>query len=201
MIKSVVFDYGKVICFPPPERAGEELARAAGMAPAVLEGLRWRYRDEWDRGALTGEEYYRKIIGEGGGRPEAAAELVRLDMAGWTAVNPGTEDLMAGVKRAGLTLGVLSNMPREFLRMARRELAVFGLYDLGIFSCELGLVKPEAAIYRALIAALGCAPGEIAFFDDLPANVEAAAALGLGAFLWRGPEDARTALREKGAAL
>lgn len=92
-------------------------------------------------------------------------------------------------------------MPEEFLARARRELGVFSLYDVGIFSCELGLVKPEPDIYRALITALGAAPEEIVFFDDVAINVEAAAAVGIRAFQWTDPVRARILLRENGAAV
>jgi putative hydrolase of the HAD superfamily len=42
----------------------------------------------------------------------------------------------------------------------------------------MGLVKPDAAIYRAFERDAGAAPGEIVFFDDLAENVHAARACG-----------------------
>jgi putative hydrolase of the HAD superfamily len=98
---------------------------------------------------------------------------------------------MEDIKAAGFKVGILSNMPREFLTLARERFPLFGLPDAGIFSCEVGAIKPEEAIYEALFAALGCAPNEIIFVDDLRPNIEAARVLGMNAFLWKSAEAAR----------
>jgi putative hydrolase of the HAD superfamily len=226
VIKAVVFDYGKVICLPPPEAALDELVRISGLGGEILESLRWKHRDDYDRGAVTGAEYYRRILKEGfsaAGKPgtrlnrgssasekaleEKARELARADMAGWTRIDPGTAALMAAVKRARLILGILSNMPGEFLDRARQEMDVFKMYDVGIFSCAYRLIKPEAEIYRALTGALkvfaggSIAPEEIIFFDDVAVNVNAARAQGILSFEWKDPEDARKLLRQYGVLI
>jgi FMN phosphatase YigB (HAD superfamily) len=47
----------------------------------------------------------------------------------------------------------------------------------------MGLVKPDAEIYRAFERATGAAPGDVVFFDDLAENVDAARACGWDAVL------------------
>ncbi|HEY1244067.1 MAG TPA: HAD-IA family hydrolase [Hyphomicrobiaceae bacterium] len=48
-------------------------------------------------------------------------------------------------------------------------------------SNELGARKPDAAAFRAVVAAMGVPPGRILFFDDLAANVAGARASGMQA--------------------
>ena len=48
-------------------------------------------------------------------------------------------------------------------------------------SYRIGCVKPDARVYRHVIDHLGCDPGEIVYFDDNAANIEAGLAAGLGA--------------------
>ena len=55
------------------------------------------------------------------------------------------------------------------------------------FSCDLRAVKPEPAAYRVVLARLGARPGEVVFFDDRPANVAAAAEMGIDARLFEDP--------------
>jgi putative hydrolase of the HAD superfamily len=202
-IRAVAFDYGKVICLPPEEGVMAELAAVAGMEAGALEELIWSFRGEYDRGTLSARDYYRTLLARGGAAVDEPGleKMIRLDMDSWKNLDPGTVKLMEDVKALGLKLGILSNMPRDFLRFARQNLPVFALPDAGIFSCELGAVKPEAAMYQALIAALGCAAGEIVFFDDVPVNVEQAAARGIRAFLWKDSAAARDTLRQFGVAL
>ncbi|MDR2029327.1 MAG: HAD family phosphatase [Treponema sp.] len=197
-ITAVAFDYGGVIAYPPGPEALEELAALAGLDRQTLESLMWRYREDYDRGLVSGKAYYKALLARKGVHPGDGVleKMAALDSAGWTHINPGTVRLMEDLKGAGLKLGILSNMPHEFLVMARERFPVFKLPQAGIFSCELGLVKPGEAIYRALLSALGCEPGGTVFFDDMPANVDAAVSLGIRAFVWRDVEAARKQLRD-----
>jgi putative hydrolase of the HAD superfamily len=197
-VKAVVFDYGKVICHPPKDDMMEQLAALAGLSRTKFEPLVWKLRSPYDRGEISGPEYYRRILAAAG-RPEDRAltgTMHRIDIDSWKAINPETVKLMEDVKAAKLKLGILSNMPQDFLDMARKTYPVFSLPHAGIFSCEAASVKPEAAIYQALISAMDCAPGEIVFFDDMEVNVEGAAALGIRSYVWKDAETARNLLRQ-----
>lgn len=55
------------------------------------------------------------------------------------------------------------------------------LFDHVFYSQEMGLAKPSAAIYQKMILELNTTPSRILFFDDLLANVEGAAVLGIQA--------------------
>jgi putative hydrolase of the HAD superfamily len=192
-IKAVVFDYGKVISFPPGDKARAEIAALGGMELSVLDELDSRYRGEHDRGVLAGVDFYKTILAQAGkdGDEAVARQMLEADLQSWTRINPATVKLMEDLKAAGLKLGILSNMPHEFLAMARQQFPVFKIPDAGIFSCETGFIKPEDGIYEALLAALGCSPYEIVFVDDLRPNVEAARILGINAFVWKDVETAR----------
>ena len=72
---------------------------------------------------------------------------------------------------------------------------------MSLFSCEVNLVKPEAAIYKKLLSLLGLEYGELVFFDDNVENVKSARALGIEAFLWENPECARRKLLSLGVRL
>ncbi|MDR2070007.1 MAG: HAD family phosphatase [Treponema sp.] len=196
-VKAVVFDYGKVICHPPGDDVMEKLAALAGLAREEFEGLVWKLRTPYDRGVITGVEYYQSIFAAAGLPQDAALAGVmhRLDTDSWKAINAETVKLMEDIKAAGFLLGILSNMPWDFLDMARKTYPVFSLPHVGIFSCETGAIKPEPAIYRALTAALDCAPGEILFFDDVPVNVEGGLAAGIRSYVWQDAGTARTLLR------
>jgi putative hydrolase of the HAD superfamily len=65
-------------------------------------------------------------------------------------------------------------------------------------SHELGLMKPAPEVYTQVARELGCAPGEIAFFDDGPENVDGAAKAGLSAHQTVGPAALRSVLRDLG---
>jgi epoxide hydrolase-like predicted phosphatase len=61
------------------------------------------------------------------------------------------------------------------------------LFDRIFYSHEMGLAKPSIEIYERMLAELGTTADRVIFFDDLKANVEAAASLGINAVQVTGP--------------
>jgi putative hydrolase of the HAD superfamily len=202
-IQAVVFDYGGVISLLPPPETHAELERLTGLSFEALRELHRQYRGEYDRGLYDTKEYFRFILSRAGIVREdpALAAIARTEMDGWKRINEATVALMREVKAAGYTLGILSNMPHDFLAWARKHIPIFGEADAAVFSCEYNLIKPEAAIYAQLREHAGCEYGEIVFFDDLPDNIRAAGTLGIHGFVWEGPEAARETLKSRGMAM
>jgi putative hydrolase of the HAD superfamily len=196
-IKAVVFDFGRVICYGPEKEEREEIALLAGIPPETLDRLDGQYRCEYDRGTYGGREYYKFILGMKGIflDDESLDRIAAADSDCWKHINPGTVRLMWDIKQAGFKLGILSNMPHDFLGWARRNIPVFAGADAAVFSCELKLIKPEAKIYEISASRLGCEYKEIAFFDDLEDNIQAACSLGINGFVWKDPREARENLK------
>ena len=63
----------------------------------------------------------------------------------------------------------------------------YPLFDRVFYSQEMGLAKPSAAIYQQLLLDLNTSPSRVLFFDDLLANVEGAATVGIQAVQVTGP--------------
>jgi epoxide hydrolase-like predicted phosphatase len=59
------------------------------------------------------------------------------------------------------------------------------LFDDIVCSAEVGMAKPEPAIYTLAAERLGLEPSECVFVDDLDTNVEAARQVGMHAVLFR----------------
>ena len=214
-IKAVIFDYGQVISLPQDTKVIDRLAEIIGVSREKFEPLLWSLRVEYDRGVITAKEYYNNILSSLNIRLDEKIidEIIRMDLESWKNINPGTEKLMEDVKKAGYILGILSNMPHDFLAWARKNIPVFSLPHLGLFSCEVNLVKPDKAIYLKLLSQLSetvvsaeatvseIKGEELVFFDDNPENVRSAKALGINAFVWESPENARRELLSLGVKL
>jgi len=87
-------------------------------------------------------------------------------------------------------------MPTEFLASYEDEIELFKAAHYACFSCRVGLIKPEPAIYHDVLKGLGVEPQEAVFFDDVAVNVEAACALGIHGFVWRGLEQGKRDLQQ-----
>ena len=208
-IKAVIFDYGKVISLPQDPGVIDTLAKMAGAEREKFESLLWGLRGEYDRGTVTVKQYYGEILSRLGAvlDDRIIDVMIELDLKSWKNVNAETVKLMEDVKKAGYLLGILSNMPHDFLAWARKNIPVFSLPQVSLFSCEVNFIKPEAEIYRKLLSMFDSerggplSYGELVFFDDTPENVKSARALGIQAFLWEGSENARRELASLGVRL
>jgi putative hydrolase of the HAD superfamily len=181
-------DYGEVLSRPPTASDRAALAAAAGWDPVRGDFWEayWVDRNPYDRADLTAAEYWRRLLG----RPLVAAQLrqlTKLDTAGWLHPNPSSLAAAERARRRGLRLAILSNAPLEVANGidAAPWLAPF---TRRFFSCRLRAVKPEPAAYEAVLKALGSRPNDIVFFDDRPANVAAAAELGIDSRLFEDPD-------------
>ena len=68
-----------------------------------------------------------------------------------------------------------------------------------MISSEVGLRKPDPAIYALAAERVGVEPAACVYVDDLPGNLKPARALGMATVLHRG--DARSTLAEVDALL
>ena len=80
---------------------------------------------------------------------------------------------------------------REGSAAWRSLVPVDELFDVVVDSSEVGMRKPNPAIYHHALEALGgIPPDEAVFLDDSPGNVEGARRAGLHAILVETPEQA-----------
>jgi epoxide hydrolase-like predicted phosphatase len=109
-------------------------------------------------------------------------------MAPDAAMLGGVRELRAG----GTPTALLSNSWGDALAYDRALLAE--LFDAWVISSEVGLRKPDPAVYELAAERLGVPPHACVYVDDLPGNLKPALALGMATVLHRG--DAAATLAE-----
>ncbi|WP_052241387.1 HAD-IA family hydrolase [Microbacterium hominis] len=180
--RTVAFDLGEVLA-SAPALFGAFAARA-GSVVSELSAAYWRHRDGHDRGAPASWFWTAVLADLGiGADDDLIADLARMDAEAWTDIRPAARATLRALSEAAVPLAVVSNAPRELAEAARsREWAP--LIDDWFFSGELGVLKPEAAIYAHVQEVLDVDGRDLLFFDDRPANVAAACRAGWDARLW-----------------
>jgi putative hydrolase of the HAD superfamily len=186
---------------PDPE-AHAALIRITGLQLARFETLYWADRHAYDEGKLTGLAFWQKFLRESGLPPnqEMADELNRWDAIMWTTQNPAMLAWQLALKQRGLLTAILSNMGDYVLAKVEREFDWIHRFDVLVWSFQLGIAKPDPAIYRHTLAKLGVLPEETLFIDDKRENIEAARALGLQAIQFSSVERLRDDLIAAGLA-
>lgn len=197
MIKAIVFDYGNVISEKQDTECYARMAALSDLSEDYFLHAFWKYRDAFDRGTLRGIDMYRTVLTEGGitiddaELTELAKKLLNEDMLSWSRVSQTTTDWALSLQQSGYRIGILSNMPWDFLDAYEHVIELFKKADTIVFSCMVAHIKPEKEIYRLLAQRIQCKAEEIVFFDDLQVNIDGARAAGINAFLWTGLEKAQ----------
>lgn len=185
-LKSVIFDYGGVLCLLPTDAQIQELAGKCGLPEAEFLKLFWEYRIPYDRGDMDSHDYWRSI-GKAAGKEYSVsqvAEFAKLDNRFWLKLDEPMLEWNEAIREAGLKTAILSNMPEPLGAHLYAETTLFDRFDVVTLSYEVRSAKPEAKIYRRCLAGLELKAGEVLFFDDKAHNVHAAQACGLHAKQW-----------------
>ena len=95
---------------------------------------------------------------------------------------------------ADVRLYYLSNMPAPYARVLELRHEFLNWFDGGIFSGDVNLIKPDAAIYKLLQRQYHLEPDRTVFIDDLARNIAAAQELGWQGILFDHAGDLRKKL-------
>jgi putative hydrolase of the HAD superfamily len=78
-------------------------------------------------------------------------------------------EVLKALRASGLSLGLISNADVMEVE-AWHDCPLAGLFDAEVFSCDIGCVKPEPAIYEHCLRALGVSARECLFVGDGGSN-------------------------------
>lgn len=194
---AVLFDMFGVIARNQGPEGRAAIERAAGFSGHGFWDAYWSARPGYDRGDLTGPEYWHAVAGRLGASFDGrqTEELVRLDLASWNRFDEEMVEFVAALAADGVPLGLLSNIPRELAGLFTEEHSrVMDLFSVLGLSCRLGAVKPEPEAYRWCLSGLGMPADRVLFVDDSEKNIVAARELGLQAHHFTSLPELRGAL-------
>jgi len=111
---------------------------------------------------------------------------------------PGTVEIMRELRAAGIPTYALSNWSAETFPVAQSRFPFLAETDGLLISGEVGVGKPDPAIFREFLRRFGLVAGETVFIDDWDRNIATARGLGLVAIQFTDAATLRTELRALG---
>jgi epoxide hydrolase-like predicted phosphatase len=194
----LILDYGGVLT-ASPFASFEAFCAVEGLAPDAVRSL---FRDDpeardllarLETGHLTAAEFEPAFAA----MLEVSSDCLLQRMFGGMQPDAEMIDGIRAIRRRGVRMGLLSNSVGEEAVYDRGLLG--DLFDGAVISSEVGLRKPDPAIYELAAERIGVSAGACVYVDDLPGNLKPARALGMATVLHRG--DARATLAEIDALL
>ena len=182
--RAFVFDFGRVVFRWRPEALlGAALPHRATDAEAtrhwvaqVFQG----YGGDWgdfDRGVVTPADLARRIAARTGLTPDEVIAVIERAPHELQPL-PDTVAWMRRLHAQGRAMHYLSNMPEPFAAHFERTHDLMAMFESGVFSARVNLLKPEPEIFAHAVRVFGRAPSQLLFLDDHLPNVVAARAAG-----------------------
>ncbi|HYG85691.1 MAG TPA: HAD family phosphatase [Azospirillum sp.] len=198
-ISTVVFDVGNVLIEWDPRHLYRQFFEdQEELMEHFLETVctpAWNL--EQDRGR-TWDEAVAVLVAE---YPDCS-ELIRAYHERWHDMVPGeisgSPEILTELKALGVPLYALTNFSSEKFQEARRRFPFLETFDGIVVSGEIGLVKPDPAIFHHLLERYGLDPAVTLFIDDNAENVAAAESVGIITHHFSGAAKLRTDLKERG---
>jgi glucose-1-phosphatase len=177
-LKAVIFDLGRVLI---DYNHSQTLAAVAAISQGDAEQIRALYAEIAEAagtGALDAGQIHEFFVARAGIPADPAlfqqafcASMGRIEVALAYAVE------LQG--RPGVTVGVISNTNAAHVEWLDEHVPELDELDLVMMSNEVGLEKPDPAIFELALELLEVTPHQALFVDDVAENVQAACALGM----------------------
>lgn len=189
-ITTVLFDFAGVLTSSP----WGAMAAAGG---GDLELLIGSYEEDGDhpwhrveRGEITIADWITEVTAEADRRGAAVDFSVLQQLLGEMTVHQQVVERIRQLRAEGYRTALITNNVREASATWRALIPLDELFDVVVDSCEVGMRKPNPAIYQHALDLLGRTPEEAVFLDDSPGNVAGAKVAGLAGIHVADPDEA-----------
>lgn len=177
-IDTLVFDVGNVLLdWNPKELYRKIVGRDDFDSHPINQVIGTSLWEEMDLGRLTMEDVG-AILSEEHPEEKESIALFFEKVADILPLKEGGFDTAREYQRRGYRLLLLSNFGKDAWQKVIHRFPQFDIFEGGVISWKVGLIKPDPAIYRRLMADWEVVPKESLFIDDMYLNIAAAEALG-----------------------
>jgi putative hydrolase of the HAD superfamily len=197
-VRAILFDIGRVLVGVDVSRVSGGLTAGPALSPSELwfaleNDPRW---PDWQEGRISPRDWYLHVSQ----RLRVALSFEQFAEVWNRAIAPEPIQDDAFLERLAkrYRLALLSNTDPIHVAHLQSTFAFFRLFPVRIYSCTVGVRKPNPLIYREALRACKVRASQAVYIDDIPAYVEAARVLGISGIHFQSPQQLVGDLRSLG---
>ncbi len=182
MIKTIIFDLGRVIVNIDKTKRMKELAGKGDKAAEFIEGYLGDFSPivkEFGKGRITPRQFYEKVSREL--NLKISFNEFKDLWCNIFTLNDEVADLIRRLKK-GYRLVLLSNVDKWHWEHIKRKYKIMDIFDDYALSYKLGCMKPNPKIYLDAIRKSKAMPWDCMYFDDIARFIYVARLFGIRAF-------------------
>ena len=191
-IKSVIFDWGGVLIDDPAPGLMRYCAQILNVSTEDYQKAHQKFSADFQKNLIREDTFWERICHELK-VPKSAVRSLWTD-AFKAAYVPREEmiSLATWLNKKGYKTAVISNT--EVPAMQYFYQLGYAMFDVLVFSCAEGTIKPDRKIFEIALQKLGCTPEQSVFIDDNPEFIDAAKNAGLHTILFESAGQIRNKL-------
>jgi glucose-1-phosphatase len=197
-IRAIIFDIGRVLVRIDVHRALAGLAEKVALTPEELWLALEKHPSwlDWQEGRITPRDFYLSVT-----KRLAITLTFEQFTEIWNRVldpQPILDNAFLAPLAKKYRLCLLSNTDPIHVAYMEAKYDFVRFFPNRIFSCAVGVTKPNPLIYRAALQACKVEAADAVYIDDIPAYAEAARRLGLAGIVFQSPEQLSADLQALG---
>ena len=198
MTKAIIFDVGGVLYKNEMPYVHKDIIRSLGVKKEVHERHYSELIKPLGKGEISEEQFWQKYLkATKASKPLPKKSLFVREYSKRYKPRKKVVDILKKLKANGYQLAMLSNTIEPHARLVKK-MQIYGLFDITIFSNEVGLLKPDEKIFSLALKKLGSSPKEAIFIDDKEEHVSAANNFGLKGIIFKNPNQLTSELGKLG---
>lgn len=199
VIESVIFDWGGVLIEDPVPGLVKYCSGALGVSKEDYLRAHHKFGEDFPKGVISEEEFWEGMCGV---LVVSMPKVSSLWGDAFKAVYVPKEEmfsLAAGLRESGYKTGLLSNTEKPSMQYFHQR--SYDMFDVPVFSCAEGVMKPDRKIYELAVQRLGSKAERSVLIDDKPEYIKGAEQAGLKAILFESVSQVKDELARLGVKL
>lgn len=201
MIKTIIFDLGKVILNFDHKLICEGIARYSRYSSNDVYQLGFNSEvfGLYDKGKIKSEDLFQWVLRRFD--INISYDIFKSVWSDIFSLNDSVETVLSAIKKNGYNLVLVSNTNELHFDFIRQNFKVIELFDDIVLSYRIGYSKPDKEIFREALKRAGSSPEDSVYIDDIEEFCKAAEDLGINSIVYRSTEQLIKGLKELGVKI
>lgn len=199
MIKAGIFDIGGVLQIQDvngPLR--RDVAKTFNVSEDTFEEFRKEMEPYLLVGAMEEIDYWKEFVKRTGSTaPIPQESLLLREYTKNFSINEETLEIVKKLKEQGMKLACLTDTQKPHTDFNKSK-GLYDLFEIKIFSHDVGMKKPELALYKMCLEKLEVSASDAFYVDDRESNLIPAKDLGMKTILFINPSKLKQELIKLG---
>ena len=182
-IKVIIFDLGNVIVFVNHMEICASISRWGGSQKELYQYIfKEGIEEEIDKGTLTLQDFFIRLQT----RFDLSLDFDQFKQVWSSGFVPNREIFpLINVLKSHYRLCLLSNTNQIHFEAIQRDVPILSEFEAFFLSFQIGVRKPDPAIFQKAIEFVKVMPEECVYIDDMESFIDAAKGLGMNGIVFK----------------